>query len=172
MSAGRRSIIFLYYICVVFDYPAASSSLGKGMQQSACLDGGPPDRSVLGVYVQQVVIFPVFSHTFIPGLSWASTASLPLHFHHSDRRNRAIFRGSADMPVPTEPSSTSCRGNLLQTKQGIELRGGHSVTQSGAVGAQVSLPCSRAERAHAPNTLPHDSKDRCLLVRIGRSFLN
>ena len=109
------------YIYVVFDYPAASSSLGRGMQQSACVYGGPPDRSVIGVYVQQVAILPVFPHTFIPSLSRASTASVPLHFHHSNRRNRAIFRGSADMPVPTEPSSTSGRGNLLQTKQGIEL---------------------------------------------------
>ena len=41
----------------------------RGMQQSACVDGGPPDRSVLGVYVQQVAILPIFSHTFIPGLS-------------------------------------------------------------------------------------------------------
>ena len=134
----------------------------RGMQQSACVDGGPPDRSVHGVYIQQVAILPIFSHTFIPGLSRASTASLPLHFHHSDRRNGAIFRGSADMPVPTEPSSTNGRGNLLQPKQGIELRGGHSFTPqiqqtialsarcrrclSGAVGVQFSLPCSRAER--------------------------
>ena len=114
------------YICH-FDYTAASSSLGRGMQQSACVDSGPPDWSVLGVYIQQVAILPVFFHTFIPGLSRASTASLPLHFHHFNRRNAVI--GSADMPVPTEPSSTNGRGNLLQPKQGIELRGGHSVSQ-------------------------------------------
>ena len=71
-------ITFNIYIYVIFDYPAASSSLGRGMQQSACVYGGPPDRSVLGVYVQQVAILPVFSHTFVPGLWMASSASLPL----------------------------------------------------------------------------------------------
>ncbi len=37
-------------------------------QQSAYVNSGPPDRSVLGVYVQQVAILPVLSHTFVPGL--------------------------------------------------------------------------------------------------------
>merc|ERR1719309_1126818 len=82
---------FLLSCCIMFP--------SRGMQQSACVDGGPPDRSVLGVYVQQVAILPIFSHTFIPGLSRASTTSLPLHFHHSNRRNTVIE--SADMPART-----------------------------------------------------------------------
>ena len=43
---------------------------------------------------------------------------------------------------------------------------------SAALGAQVSLPCSRAERTQALKTLPLDVKETCLDVRIGRSFLN
>ena len=40
------------------------------------------------------------------------------------------------------------------------------------VGAQVSLPWSRAERTQALNTLPRVRGNKCLEVRMGRSFLN
>ena len=141
------------------------------MQQSACVDSGPPDWSVLGVYIQQVAILPVFFHTFIPGLSRASTASLPLHFHHFNRRNAVI--GSADMPVPTEPSSTNGRGNLLQPKQGIELRGGHSVSPrrssepllcQHAAGAARQVQLGPKSHSHAVGPSAHMRRTLCPLT--------
>ena len=47
-----------------------------------------------------------------------------------------------------------------------------SLCKSGAVGAQVSLPCNRAERMQALNAFPHVKGDTCLEVSIGSSFLN
>merc|ERR1711867_385647 len=85
----------------------------------------PPDRSVRGVYSHQVAVLPVPTNTFAPGLWWAATTSVPLHFHLFNSCDGA--RGSANMPIPTEPSSTNGRAHLLQPKQGTELRGRHSV---------------------------------------------
>ena len=47
-----------------------------------------------------------------------------------------------------------------------------SLCKSGAVGAQVSLPCNRAERMQALNTFPRVKGDTCFEVSIGSSFLN
>ena len=47
-----------------------------------------------------------------------------------------------------------------------------SLRKFGAVGAQVSLPCNRAERMQALNTFPQVKGDTCLEVSIGSSFLN
>ena len=47
-----------------------------------------------------------------------------------------------------------------------------SLCKSGAVGAQVSLPCNMAERTQALNTFPHVKGDTRLEVSIGSSFLN
>ena len=47
-----------------------------------------------------------------------------------------------------------------------------SLCKPGAVGAQVSLPCNRAERMQALNTFPRVKGDTCLEVSILSSFLN
>ena len=75
---------------------------------------------------------------------------------------------------------TSCTPNIAQrvsadtssssltphTQRTIDLSFQRSRCKSGAVGAQVSLPCNRAERTQALKTFP------CFDVRIGRSLLN
>ena len=47
-----------------------------------------------------------------------------------------------------------------------------SLCKSGAVGAQVSLPCNRDKQMQALNTFPRVKGDTCLEVSIGSSFLN
>ena len=47
-----------------------------------------------------------------------------------------------------------------------------NLCKSGAVEAQVSLPCNRAEQMQALNTFPRVKGDTCLEVSIGSSFLN
>ena len=98
-----------------------------GIQQSACVNSGPADRSVRGVYIPQAAVLHVFIHTFLPGLSWATTTSVPLHIHLFDSCDWT--GGSADMTIPAEPSSANGRGDLLQAKRGIELHGSHSDAQ-------------------------------------------
>ena len=107
-STLRNIYDIILYCCVWFPR--------WGRQQSACVNSRPPDRSVHGVYTHQAAVLPVLLHTFAPGLSWAATTST-LHFHLFNSCDGA--RGSADMPVPAEPSSTSGRGDLLQPEQGI-----------------------------------------------------
>ncbi len=132
----------------------------RGWQQLARVHCAPPDGSVRGVYIQQAAVPQVLVHTFLPGLSGAAMSSSPLHSQFINCPD--AVKESADMPRPTESSSTDGRGDLSQPKQGIEL----SFTlqnqriialsarcrrcMSGAVGAQVSLSCSRAQRTPGP----------------------
>ena len=81
---------------------------------------------------------------------------------------------------------TSCTPNIAQSvsadtlsssltphiQRTIDLLFWRSRCKSGAVGAQVSLPCNRAERTQALKTFPQVLRDTCLDVRIGRSLLN
>ena len=55
---------FWLFCCGVFP--------SRGIQQSACVNSGPPDRSVRGVYIPQAAVLHVFINTFLPGLSWAT----------------------------------------------------------------------------------------------------
>ena len=67
---------------------------------------------------------------------------------------------------------TSSCGLTPQIQWIMDLSFLWSLCKSGAVGAQVSLPCNRAERMQALNTFPQVKGDTCLEVSIGSSFLN
>ncbi len=124
----------------------------SGWQQSACVHCSPPDWPIRGVYIQQAADPQVFVHTFLPEFSGAATSSFTLHSQFTNGLD--AVRGSADIPMPTESSSTNGRGNLFQPKQAVELRGRYCKQ------ALHYLPCSKAERTHTSNTLPGTSSDR------------
>ena len=71
--------------------------------------------------------------------------------------------------VFADTSSPSLTTHIQKT---IDLLFRRSRCKSGAVGAQVSLPCNRTERTQALKTFPRVLRDTCLDVRIGRSLLN
>ena len=71
--------------------------------------------------------------------------------------------------VSADTSSSSLTPHIQRT---IDLSFRRSRCKFGAVGAQVSLPCNRAERTQALKTFPRFLRDTCLDVRIGRSLLN
>ena len=71
--------------------------------------------------------------------------------------------------VSADTSSSSLTPQIQRT---INLSFQQSRCKSGAVGAQVSLPCNRAEHTQALKTFPRVLRDTCLDVRIGKSLLN
>ena len=71
--------------------------------------------------------------------------------------------------VSADTSSSSLTPHIQRT---IDLSFQRSRCKSGAVGAQVSLPCNGAERTQALKTFPRVLTETCLDVRIGRSLLN
>ena len=71
--------------------------------------------------------------------------------------------------VSLDTSSSSLTPHIQLT---IDLSFRRSRCKSGAVGAQVLLPCNRAECTQALKTFPLALMDTCLDVRIGRSLLN
>ena len=64
---------------------------------------------------------------------------------------------------------TSSCGLTPQIQRIMALSFLRSLCKSGACGAQVSLPCNRAEGMQALNTFPQVT---CLEISIGSSFLN
>ena len=71
--------------------------------------------------------------------------------------------------VSVDTSSSSLTPQIQRT---IDLSFQQSRCKSGAVGAQISLPCNRAERTQALKTFLRVLRDTCSDVRIGRSLLN
>ena len=105
---------------------------------------------------------------------------LVMEFMHEEERatcqyhlkrlvRRAAVISCIAQSVSTDTSSTSLTPQIQRT---IDLSFRQSRCKSGAVGAQVSLSCNRAERTQALKTFRRVLRDTCLDVRIGRSPLN
>ena len=107
---------------------------------------------------------------------------LVMEFVHEEERASCPYHLKRLVP---RAAVTSCTLNIAQCVCGhfviiltpqiqwtIDLSFRRSPCKSGAVGAQVSLPCNRAERTQALKTFPRVLRDTCLDVRIGRSLLN
>ena len=62
---------------------------------------------------------------------------------------------------------TSSSSLNLQIKRTIDLSFRRSRCKSGALGAQVSIPCYRTECTQGLKTFPHVLRDTCLDDRIG-----
>ena len=93
----------------------------------------------------------------------------PYHLKRLVRRAAVTCTPNIAQSVSADTSSSSL---TLHIKRTIDLSFRRSCCKSGAVGAQVSLPCHRAERTQALKTFPRVLMDTCLDVRIGRSLLN
>ena len=94
----------------------------------------------------------------------------PNHLKRLVRRAAVIScTPSIAQSVSTNTSSLSLTPQFHRT---IDLSFQQSRCKSGAVGAQVSLPCNRAERTQPLKTFPQVLRDTCLDVRIGRSHSN
>ena len=108
---------------------------------------------------------------------------LVMEFMHEEERatcpyhlKRLVRRAAVTSCTPNNAQSvsvdTSSSSLTLQIQRTIYLSFRRSRCKSGTVGAQVSLPCKRAERTQALKTFPRVLRDTCLDVRIGRSLLN
>ena len=93
-------------------------------------------------------------------------ATCPYHL------KRLVRRAAVTSCIPHIAQGASPPSLTLQIQWTIDLSFRRSRCKSGAVGAQVSLPCNRAERTQALKTFPRVLKDTCLDVSIGRSLLN
>ena len=106
---------------------------------------------------------------------------LVMEFMHEEERatcpyhlKRLVRRAAVTSCTPNiaqsvlaDTSSSSLTPHIQRT---IDLSFRQSHCKSGAVVAQVSLPCSRAERTQELKTFPRVLRDTCLDVRIGRSL--
>ena len=96
-------------------------------------------------------------------------ATCPNHLKRLVRRATVTCTPNIAQSVSGDTSSSSLTPQIQST---IDLSFRRSHCKSGTVGAQVSLPCYRAERTQALKTFPRVLRDTCLDVRIGRSLLN
>ena len=108
---------------------------------------------------------------------------LVMEFMHEEERATCPYHLKC---LVLRAAVTSCTPNIAQSEsedtsssfltphiqRTIDLSFRRSRCKSGAVGAQVSLPCNRAERTQALKTFPRVLRDTRLDVRIGRSLLN
>ena len=118
-----------------------------------------------------------------PSSSGARIVILVLEFMHEEEsatcpnhlkclvRRAAVTSCTPNIAKSVSPD-TSSSSLTPQSEQTIDLSFWRSCCRSGAVGAQVPLPCNRAERTQALKTLPQALRDACSDVRIGRSLLN
>ena len=94
--------------------------------------------------------------------------------------SQALYHWATALPVTSctpniahsESEDTSPSSLTPHIQRTIDLLFRRSCCKSGAVGAQVSLPCNRAERTQGVKTFQWVLRDTCLDVRIGRSLLN
>jgi hypothetical protein len=91
-------------------------------------------------------------------------------YHLSRLMRRASVTSCIPSLAQTNAVGVSLPGLVLQFQRIIVLSFLRSLCRSPAVGVYVLLPCSNAERTHASNALPLVVMDKCLDVRIGRSF--
>ena len=120
---------------------------------------GLPLHLVLGI----VILMMEFMHE-------EESATCPYHLKRLVRR-AAVTSCTPNIAqsVSADTTSSSLTRHIQRT---IDLSFGRSRCKSGAVVAQVSLPCNRAEHTQALKTFPQVLRDTCLDVRIGRSLLN
>ena len=93
-------------------------------------------------------------------------------YHLKSLVRRAAVTSCTPNIAQSVSADTSSSSLTLHIQQTIDLSFRRSRCKSGAVGAQVSLPCNRTERTQALKTFPRVLRDTCLDVRIGRSLLN
>ena len=140
-----------------------------------------PHLSVQWIDAAKAAHFHVSLNTLRPGL-FRSPSSSSARNRHTCVGVYAL-RGACNMSIPSQtPSAESCC-HLLHSlhctesltphiQPTIEVSFRRSSCKSGAIGAQVSLPCNRAERTQALKTFPRVLRDTCLDVRKERSLLN
>ena len=97
-------------------------------------------------------------------------ATCPYHLKRLVRR--AAVTSCTPNIAQSLSANTSSSSLTPQNQRTIDLSFRQSCCKSGAVGAQVSLPCNRAERTQALKTFPRVLRKTCLDIRIGRSLLN
>ena len=89
---------------------------------------------------------------------------------------RLVRTASVTSCIPSLSSSDSIgissSGLTPQNQRIMALSFRRSRCRSGAAGAQVSLPCRRADRIQVLKIFPRVLRVTCLEVRSGRSFLN
>ena len=148
-----------------------------------------PRLSVQWIDAAKAAHFHVSLNTFRPGLFRSplllalGIVILVMEFMHEEERatcpyhlKRLVRRAAVTSCTPniaqSESEGTSSSSLTPNIKRTIDLSFRQSRCKSGTVGAQVSLPCNRAERTQALWTFPPVLRDTCLDVRIGRSLLN
>ena len=105
---------------------------------------------------------------------------LVMEFLHEEERatcqnhlKRIVWRAAVTSCTPNiaqnVSAGTSSSSLTRQIQRNIDLSFRQSCCKSGAVGAQVSLSCNRAERTQALKTFQRVLRDTCLDVRIGRN---
>ena len=97
-------------------------------------------------------------------------ATCPYHLKRLVRR--AAVTSCTPYIAQSVSADTSSSSLTLHIHLTIDLSFQRTRCKSGAVGAQVSLPCYRAERTQTLKTFPRVLRDTYLYVRIGRSLLN
>ena len=144
-------------------------------------DTQSPRLSVQWINAAKAAHFHVSLNTLSPDL-----LGLPLHlalgivilvieFMHEVERATCLYHLKR---LAQRAAVTSCTPNIAQSvstdtsSSSLTPHIQRSRCKSGAVGAQVSLPCNRAERTQALKTFPQVLRDTCLDVKIGRSLLN
>ena len=146
-----------------------------------------PRLSVQWIDAAKVHIFmSVLTHSDqvflgLPLLLALGIVILVMEFMHEEERatcpyhlKRLVRRAAVTSCTPniaqSESEDTSSSSLTPHIQLTIELSFRRSRCKSGAVGAQVSLPCNRAEHKQALKTFPRVLRDTCLDVRIGRSL--
>ena len=94
----------------------------------------------------------------------------PCHLSLRDLRAEVISSRPSLASRMVEGTSSLTFTPHIQQIMALSFR--RRIYMSSAKGAQVSPPWSIAERTQALKTLPRTAGDRCLEVRMGRSFLN
>jgi hypothetical protein len=90
--------------------------------------------------------------------------------------SRLVRRASVTPCIPSLAQNNvvgfSSPGLVLRIQRITALSFLRSLCRSPTVETHVSPPCNNAEHMHTLNALPLVVQDRCLAMRIGRSFLN
>ena len=150
---------------------------GVGSRWLECLTYNPHASLFSGSMLPRLHIFmSALTHSDqvflgLPPLLVLGIVILVMEFMHEDERATCPYhlKRLVQRAAVTFTSSLSLTQQIQRT---IDLSLRRSRCKSGAVGAQVSLPCNRAEGTQALKTFPRVLRDTCLDVRIGRSLLN